>query len=154
MAQCKTEVTPLLTWSFTLTHCGLAMPYMATWPWINIGLGHGLLPDGNKPLPEPMLTSHYWGLVAFTQEQFYIFKITAISPRGKWVKPSIGLCCWLSLVVVVECTAVSFVLDIKWWFHITIVSFQTLIIPQNVCCLHFHHHHHHNHHHLRLLYSL
>ena len=24
---------------------------------INIGSGNGLLPDGNKPLPEPMLTS-------------------------------------------------------------------------------------------------
>ena len=26
---------------------------------VNIGLGNGLLPDGIKPLPEPMLTSHY-----------------------------------------------------------------------------------------------
>ena len=23
--------------------------------WVNIGLGNGLLPDGTKPLPEPML---------------------------------------------------------------------------------------------------
>ena len=25
--------------------------------------------DGTKPLPEPVLTSHYWGFVAFTWEQ-------------------------------------------------------------------------------------
>ena len=29
---------------------------MATEIWINIGSGNGLLPDGTKPLPEPMLT--------------------------------------------------------------------------------------------------
>ena len=36
-----------------------------------IGSGDGLLPDGTKLLPEPMLTKHQWGLVAFTlQENF------------------------------------------------------------------------------------
>ena len=25
---------------------------------VNIGSGNGLLPDGTKPLPEPMLTDH------------------------------------------------------------------------------------------------
>ena len=25
---------------------------------VNIGSGNGLLPDGNKPLPDPLLTSH------------------------------------------------------------------------------------------------
>ena len=29
---------------------------MASWIWVNIGSGNGFLPDGNKPLPEPMLT--------------------------------------------------------------------------------------------------
>ena len=29
---------------------------MATWIYVNIGSGDGLLPDGTKPLPEPMLT--------------------------------------------------------------------------------------------------
>ena len=29
---------------------------MVTWISVNIGLGNGLLPDGTKPLPEPMLT--------------------------------------------------------------------------------------------------
>ena len=31
---------------------------MATEIWVNIGSGNGLLPDGTKPLPEPMLTYH------------------------------------------------------------------------------------------------
>ena len=29
---------------------------MATEIWVNIGSGNGLVPDGTKPLPEPMLT--------------------------------------------------------------------------------------------------
>ena len=32
--------------------------HKATQVWVNIGLGNGLLPNGTKPLPEPMLTSH------------------------------------------------------------------------------------------------
>ena len=31
---------------------------MATEIWVNIYSGNGLLPDGIKPLPEPMLTDH------------------------------------------------------------------------------------------------
>ena len=30
---------------------------MTTKIWVNIGSGNGLLPDGTKPLPEPMLIS-------------------------------------------------------------------------------------------------
>ena len=33
---------------------------MATEIWVNIGSGNGLLPDGTKPLPEPMLTDNQW----------------------------------------------------------------------------------------------
>ena len=32
---------------------------MATKIWVNIGSGNGLLPDGTKPLPGPMLTDHH-----------------------------------------------------------------------------------------------
>ena len=39
------------------TLCGLVTPYVAE-IWVNIGSGNGLLPDGTKPLPEPMLTDH------------------------------------------------------------------------------------------------
>ena len=44
---------------------------MATQIWVNIGTGNDLLPDGTKPLPEPMLTYHKYGPVAITQELFY-----------------------------------------------------------------------------------
>ena len=30
---------------------------MATQIWVNIGSGNGLVPDGTKPLSEPMLTT-------------------------------------------------------------------------------------------------
>ena len=38
---------------------------MATEIWVNIGSGNGLLPDGTKPLPKPMLTYHQWRPVTF-----------------------------------------------------------------------------------------
>ena len=38
--------------------------------WVNIGSGNGLLPDGTKPLPEPMLTDHQWSPVTFILEKF------------------------------------------------------------------------------------
>ena len=49
-------------------------PVNSLWPsdaiwrqeiWVNIGSGNGLLPDGTKPLPEPILTYHYQGPVIF-----------------------------------------------------------------------------------------
>ena len=39
---------------------------------VNIGSGNGLLHDGTKPLPEPMLTNHYKGSVAFTCGNFTV----------------------------------------------------------------------------------
>ena len=39
---------------------------MAAGVLVNIGPGNDLLPDGTKPLPEPMLTDDQWGVVAFT----------------------------------------------------------------------------------------
>ena len=43
----------------------------ASYIWIYIGSDNGLLPDGNKPLPKPMLTCHQLASVAFTWEQFH-----------------------------------------------------------------------------------
>ena len=43
---------------------------MATEIWVNIGSGNGLLPDGTKPLPEPMLTDHQWSPVTIILGQF------------------------------------------------------------------------------------
>ena len=34
--------------------------------WINIGSGNGFLPDGTKPLPEPILIYDQWGSIALT----------------------------------------------------------------------------------------
>ena len=39
---------------------------MVTEIWVNIGSGNGLLPDGTKPLPEPMLTYHQQDSVEIT----------------------------------------------------------------------------------------
>ena len=44
---------------------------MATWILVNIGSGNGLLPDGTKPLPEPLLTDHQWSPVTFILGQFH-----------------------------------------------------------------------------------
>ena len=44
---------------------------MTPYNLVNIGSGHGLLPGGTKPVPEPMLTVHQWSLVAFTWGQFH-----------------------------------------------------------------------------------
>ena len=45
------------------------------WPsdaiWVNIGSGNGLLPDGTKPLPEPMLTDHQWSPVTSILGRFH-----------------------------------------------------------------------------------
>ena len=70
--------------------------HMATEILVNIGSGNGLLHDGTKPLPEPMLTDHEWSSVTFILGQFhkrclfenYIFKISFKFPRGQWVKYS------------------------------------------------------------------
>ena len=71
--------------------------YMETLICVNIDSGNTLLPDGTKPLPEPMLTNHKWGPVEFTGGQFhrkysrylslirvenYYFEITAESLRA------------------------------------------------------------------------
>ena len=65
--------------------------------WVNIGSGNGLLPDGTKPLPEPMLTCHQWSFVFSLYNSFtgsawdisswykfenYNFEITATFPRA------------------------------------------------------------------------
>ena len=42
------NLTRLIMWLYTIV-------------FVNIGSGNGLLPDGTKPLPTPMLTYHWWG---------------------------------------------------------------------------------------------
>ena len=38
--------------------CKIALRWTDDWS-VNIGSGHGLVPSGNKPSPEPMLTEFY-----------------------------------------------------------------------------------------------
>ena len=49
---------------FYLTHCGLVMPYDDI-ALVNISSANGLLPEGSKPLPEPMSAYHQSGSVTF-----------------------------------------------------------------------------------------
>ena len=44
---------------------------MAKWIWVNIGSGHGLLPDGMKPLPKAIFYYHQCGFLALTRDQFH-----------------------------------------------------------------------------------
>ena len=77
-----------------LTHCGLGMPY--GWHRFNIGSGNGLLPDGTKPLPKPMLTNHQLGQVKITcgqihkSHQWIRMSLNSLqkyiqTPRDQWV---------------------------------------------------------------------
>ena len=59
-------------WEWTdvlLTHCSLLIPYGNI--DICLGWGNGLLSDGTKPLPKPMLTYHPWGSLAFSWGQVH-----------------------------------------------------------------------------------
>ena len=68
----------------SITHCALWC-HMATTIWVNIGSGNGLLPDGTKPLPEPLWSTHQWGLVAFPWEQFQRKCSIYLSLIGVWI---------------------------------------------------------------------
>ena len=53
---------PNITTNNILNYYGLVTPYGDTqYALVNIDSGNGLLPDGTKPLPEPMLTNHKLG---------------------------------------------------------------------------------------------
>ena len=84
--------------------------------YVDIDLGHhwfgkGLLPDGTKPLPEPLSTSHWWDSVLFTNRAIAqwmpkllfcmvclkiigLLKMTATSPRGNEFKFPFTLVCY------------------------------------------------------------
>ena len=66
------KLQPDLPGANELTLCGLVTLQIR----VIIVSGNGLLPDGTKPLPEPMLISHYWVLwhslnSNFTAKQFF-----------------------------------------------------------------------------------
>ena len=69
-----------------LTHYGLVTQYgqLATEIWVNIGSGNGLLPEGTKPLPEPMLTDLQWSPVTFILRQFHKRCLNRQSLKSVW----------------------------------------------------------------------
>ena len=82
--------------------------HMATEMWVNIGSGNGLLPEGNKPLPEPMLTDHQWSPVTFISGQFHNFWFGSWSAFYKilqqYIPISILMICtlWLFLPLLIR----------------------------------------------------
>ena len=67
-----------------LTHCRLMTPYGDITIWVNIGSGNGLLLDGAKPSPEPLLT---YSLKIADVNVFVIqvrWKITACHLKTRW----------------------------------------------------------------------
>ena len=56
------------------------------WWLFSIGLGNGLVPSGNKTLPEPMLAQIY--------VYDYTSKIVTASPRDQWVNAPGPSQCW------------------------------------------------------------
>ena len=76
---------------------------MRTYIWVCMGSGNGLLPDGTKPLSEPVLTYHQSVLSHSPESNLtrsahelnpyhvfrgYTFKITTTSLSGQWVNHS------------------------------------------------------------------
>ena len=57
---------------------------MVTEIWVNIGSGNGLLPDGTKPLPEPILTDHQQSPVTFILGQFNKRHLNHQSLKSVW----------------------------------------------------------------------
>ena len=55
--QNKFSISSQLWGNLFITHYGLVMPY-GNIIWVNFRSCNGLLPDGTKPLPEPILTNH------------------------------------------------------------------------------------------------
>ena len=43
--------------------------------WVDIGSSNDVLPEGTKPLPEPMLTNDQYGSIALTKDQFHRYRL-------------------------------------------------------------------------------
>ena len=72
----------------------IAVPLNSPWPsdaiwrlsriWVNAGPGNGLLPDGTKSLPEPMLTYPKYGLMTFIWGQFHERYLSQWPLKSAW----------------------------------------------------------------------
>ena len=58
---------------------------MATKIFVNTGPGNGLLPDGTKPLAEPMSTDNQLGPVTFISGQFHKKYLNHQSQKWVWI---------------------------------------------------------------------
>ena len=132
--------------------------HMATEIWVNIGSGNGLLPDGTKPLPEPMLTNHQWSPVTLISGQFhrdasatnhlnlfqnYIADISFKFPRGQWVNLSstaviklllfcLGILRENNYVMLIMLTSwVRFVFSIWLYLVYVCLEYEWLVIVSN-----------------------
>ena len=69
---------------YAIYDCGL-MTQLETYIWVNIASGNGMLPDGTKPSPEPMLTNPSWGLLVpegnFAQISILAMSLKIATPR-------------------------------------------------------------------------
>ena len=101
------EILQNMSKYMVLTHWGPVMVY-DNMILVNTDWCHGLLPDGTKPLPEPMLTYQSCRNVYSHQSNFLgnghdfnledefeddVFKIITTSHQGQWVKHPINTCC-------------------------------------------------------------
>ena len=82
-------ITPITHW-----------PSYAIWQQkfcVNIVSGNGLLPDGTKPLPQPMLTDHQWSPVKFIlgqkSSEIHIRPISQEMPQPPITKICLKITC-------------------------------------------------------------
>ena len=86
---------PIENWPFYVISPWLKL---VTWNWVNICPGNGLVPDGTKALPEPMLTIHPSGgihLRAISQVLMNLFynmpsEITLLTHWGRVTQICVG----------------------------------------------------------------
>ena len=67
----QTVICTYMSWDLPCQFIGTQWCHIGMQILVNIGLGNGLVPDGTKPLPQPRLTYHQWGLLAFSWGQFH-----------------------------------------------------------------------------------
>ena len=112
---------------------------MATEIWLNIGPSNGLLLNGTKPLPEPMLTDHQGSPITFivwiTKILFenYMSKISFKFPRGQWdnvpaedLAPLDARQCAGTVMILSH----MYIQDVKKWSHNQFVSVK---LPSDKC---------------------
>ena len=76
-----TSTTTVMYWVNTLWPSDAIFRHII---WVNIVPANGLLCNGTKPLPGPVLTYHRWSFLAFTCGQFYNRCFNCLSLKCVW----------------------------------------------------------------------